>query len=209
MQASGTDEEETTASCCGPFSYAELTRPVEVGDFNAVSGTESEFWTWPVLGPLLFENESSDARDHCANERTNPTARALMNEAFLSYLRLSVYMAVVAVAITLSFHLKSRPSVVELRMARPLGLIFWLLAVACLAMGFGNYISTVNKYSRKAALVQTGWKTQSIMSLVALAIISTCVILLVVAKLKVDFECDSFDKQCVEDAMNYLRTRVQ
>ena len=24
----------------------------------------------PLLGPLLFENESSDARDHCANERS-------------------------------------------------------------------------------------------------------------------------------------------
>ncbi|RYP13708.1 hypothetical protein DL767_010612 [Monosporascus sp. MG133] len=197
MQPSGRDEEETAASCCGPFSCAELTRPVEVGDFNAASETESEFWTWPILGPLLFENESSDARDHCANERT-----------FLSYLRLSVYMAVVAVAITLSFHLKSRPSAVELRMARPLGLVFWLLAVACLVMGFGIYISTVNKYSRKAALVQTGWKTQSIMSLVALAIISTCVVLLVVAKLKVDFECDSFDKRCARDAINYLRTHV-
>ncbi|RYP00415.1 hypothetical protein DL764_006514 [Monosporascus ibericus] len=198
MQASGSDEEETTASCCGPLSYAaKLTRPVEVGDVNAASETESEFWTWPVLGPLLFENESSDARDHCANERT-----------FLSYLRLSVYMAVVAVAITLSFHLKSRPSAVELRMARPLGLLFWLLAVACLVMGFGIYINTVNKYSRKAALVQTGWKTQSIMSLVALAIISTCVVLLVVTKLKVDFECDAFDKLCAQDAMNYLRTQV-
>ncbi|RYP57962.1 hypothetical protein DL769_009184 [Monosporascus sp. CRB-8-3] len=208
MQASGSDEEETTASCCGPFSCAELTRPVEVGDFNTASEAESEFWTWPVLGPLLFENESSDARDHCANERTNPMVRPLMDEAFLSYLRLSVYMSVVAVAITLSFHLKSQPSAVELRMARPLGLVFWLLAVACLAMGFGNYISTVNKYSRKAALVQTGWKTQSIISLVALAIISTCVVLLVIAKLKVDFECDSFDKRCAEDAMNYLQTWV-
>ncbi len=51
-------------------------------------------------------------------------------------------MAVVAVAITLSFHIKAQPSAVELRMARPLGLVFWVLAVACLAMGLGNYIST-------------------------------------------------------------------
>ena len=27
------------------------------------------FWSWP-MGPLLFQNESSDARDHCANERS-------------------------------------------------------------------------------------------------------------------------------------------
>ena len=50
-------------------------------------------------------------------------------------------MAVVAVAITLSFHLKARPTRVELRMALPLGLVFWLLAVACLAVGLANYVS--------------------------------------------------------------------
>jgi hypothetical protein len=90
-------------------------------------------------------------------------------------------MAVVAVAIVLSFHLKHQPSQIELQMARPLGAIFWVLSVCCLLLGIGNYISechieaslsrmdnllsqptvaTVNKYSRKAAIVQTGWITQ-------------------------------------------------
>lgn len=95
----------------------------------APSSSSASFFAWPFLGPLLFENQTSDARDHCANERT-----------FLSYLRLSVYMAVVAVAIVLSFHLKSRPSPAELRMAKPLGLVFWGLSVACLLVGLGNYI---------------------------------------------------------------------
>lgn len=49
-------------------------------------------------------------------------------------------MAVVAVAIVLSFHLKSQPSPAELRMAKPLGLVFWALSVACLLVGLGNYI---------------------------------------------------------------------
>lgn len=93
------------------------------------SSSSASFFAWPFLGPLLFENQTSDARDHCANERT-----------FLSYLRLSVYMAVVAVAIVLSFHLKSQPSPAELRMAKPLGLVFWGLSVACLLVGLGNYI---------------------------------------------------------------------
>ena len=87
----------------------------------------------------------------CANERT-----------FLSYLRLSVTMAVVAVAIVISFHLKHEPTPLELRMARPLGAIFWALSVVALGMGLGNYIKTVNKYSQRAAIVQTGWKTQSV-----------------------------------------------
>lgn len=105
----------------------------------------------PFLGPLLFDNTDSDARDHCANERT-----------FLSYLRLSIYMTVVSIAIVISFHLKSEPSQLELRMAQPLGIVFFLLSLACLVLGFGNYIKTVNKYSRRVAIVQTGWKTQSV-----------------------------------------------
>lgn len=92
-------------------------------------GYTTPFFTWPFFGPLLFENETSDARDHCANERT-----------FLSYLRLSIYMAIVSVAIVLSFHLKSQPSSVEMAMARPLGVLFWILSVLCLLLGLGNYI---------------------------------------------------------------------
>lgn len=84
--------------------------------------------------------------------------------AFLSYLRLSIYMAVVSIAIVISFHLKNKPSRSELRMALPLGIIFWALALACLGVGFGNYIKTVTKYSRRMAIVQTGWKTQAVSS---------------------------------------------
>lgn len=50
-------------------------------------------------------------------------------------------MAVVSVAIVLSFHLKNEPSDFELRMAKPLGIVFWILAVSCLFLGVGNYIS--------------------------------------------------------------------
>ncbi|KAI0111373.1 hypothetical protein F4814DRAFT_352197 [Daldinia grandis] len=117
----------SSRSCCGGLSLTELSRPVEVSD----SSVSNVFWSWPILGPLLVENESSDTRDHCANERT-----------FLSYLRLSVYMAIVAIAIVLSFHLKSQPSDLELRMAQPLGIVFWLLSLACLILGFGNYINS-------------------------------------------------------------------
>ena len=49
-------------------------------------------------------------------------------------------MAVVSMAIVLSFHLKHRATDVELRMAKPLGAIFWALSVACLLVGIANYI---------------------------------------------------------------------
>ena len=105
------------------------------------------------MGPLLFENEQSDARDHCANERT-----------FLSWLRLSIYMAIVSVAIVVSFHLQNQPTAIEKRLALPFGIIFWFLSLACLASGLANYLRTVTRYSRRAALVQSGWKTELVRS---------------------------------------------
>ncbi len=71
-----------------------------------------------------------------------------------------MYMAIVSVAIVTSFHLKHQPTAIEKSVALPFGIIFWLLSLACLASGLANYINTVAKYSRRMALVQTGWKTQ-------------------------------------------------
>lgn len=56
--------------------------------------------------------------------------------AFLSWLRLSIYMAIVSIAILLSFHLKLQPSALEKQFALPLGIIFWVciylkLAIHC------------------------------------------------------------------------------
>lgn len=52
-----------------------------------------------------------------------------------------MYMSIVAVAIVLSFHLRKTATDVELRMARPLGAIFWALSVSCLGVGIANYTS--------------------------------------------------------------------
>lgn len=121
------------------------------------------FLTRPLYAPLLFSNVSSDARDHCANERT-----------FLSWLRLSVYMAIVAVAIYVNFHLKHQPTPLERSLSQPLGLIFWVLAMICLISGVANYMKTVTKYANRRALVQTGIKTQFVSLIVATAIIAAC-----------------------------------
>lgn len=125
------------------------------------------FLSHPLNSPLLIPNSSSDVRDHLANERT-----------FLSWLRLSVYLAVVAVAILINFHLRHRPSALEVRMSLPLGLIFWVLALVSLVGGFGNYVRTVAKYARKDALVQSGIKTQVIFGVVSFAIVVACVLLI-------------------------------
>ena len=93
-------------------------------------------------------------------EYTQTSTNDPPSKAFLSWLRLATYMAVVAVAIMISFHLKHEPSSLERRVALPFGLIFWLLAIACLVSGLNNYIKTVNRYSRRQALVQSGVATQ-------------------------------------------------
>lgn len=96
--------------------------------------------------------------------------------AFLSWLRLAVYMAIVSVAIMISFHLKSQPSDVERRLALPFGIVFWFLSLSCLVAGVANYIRTVARYSRRAALVQSGWKTEVVFTIVATAIVAACVL---------------------------------
>jgi len=105
--------------------------------------------TRPLLTPLIFPNKSSDARDHCANERN-----------FLSWLRLSIYLAVVSVAILTQFHFTSEPTWLEKKVAFPLGCLFWVLSLVSLATGLGNYLITVRKYCFDVAVVQSGWRTQ-------------------------------------------------
>lgn len=55
-------------------------------------------------------------------------------------------MAVVSIAITMSFHVKHQPTDFELRMAKPLGGVFWGLSVVMLLLGLGNYISEFDTY---------------------------------------------------------------
>ncbi|KAG6009596.1 hypothetical protein E4U21_001963 [Claviceps maximensis] len=129
------DEALVPRSCCVPSISAAPPRDDQMGPPTRSSSAAcgGSFFTWSPLGPLLFENESSDARDHCANERT-----------FLSHLRLSIFMAVLSVAITLSFHLNNQPSDLERRMAKPLGAIFWALSLLMLVLGLANYIHSGN-----------------------------------------------------------------
>jgi len=53
-----------------------------------------------------------------------------------------------------------------------------LLALACIISGLNNYIKTVNRYSRREALVQSGWGTQVVFTVVASAIVAACVLFL-------------------------------
>src|SRR4051812_41775806 len=89
------------------------------------------FFARPLFGPLVFQNDASDARDHCANERN-----------FLSWLRLSMYLAIVSVAIMTTFHFTNQPTELEKKMAFPVGIIFWSLSLMSLACGLGNYLNT-------------------------------------------------------------------
>ncbi|KAI4924609.1 hypothetical protein J4E85_007725 [Alternaria conjuncta] len=161
----GDADESILAEPYRPFYKIFGGQPILVkqnNDYDRVAFRER-----PWMGVLLFDNVSSDARDHAANERT-----------FLSWLKLSVYMAIVSVAIVMSFHLKSEPTPLEKRFALPLGIVFWLLSIACMLSGLSNYINTVSRYSTRRALVQTGWKTQVVFTVVSSAIVATCILFL-------------------------------
>ncbi|KAI9825334.1 MAG: hypothetical protein M1826_007012 [Phylliscum demangeonii] len=146
-ELASTGDEEMPSNCYRLIYTRVAPRPVLPSLYRHQAG--SVWFAHPVWAPLLFDNIGSDARDHCASERT-----------FLSWLRLAIYMAIVSAAIVVSFHLNREPTQSERRMAMPLGITFWILAMACLAAGFANYVTTVAKYSRREALVQSGWTTQ-------------------------------------------------
>ncbi len=63
-------------------------------------------------------------------------------------------MAIVSMAMTLSFHLKQQPTALERQIAKPLGAIFWVLAVLTLAVGISNYIRACS-FSPPAEMVST------------------------------------------------------
>jgi uncharacterized membrane protein YidH (DUF202 family) len=92
-------------------------------------------------------------------------------QAFLAWLRLSVYMSIVAVAIMCSFHLKHKPTAIERKLALPVGIVFWFISLACMVSGVTNYCRTVTRYSRRAALVQSGWKTEIVSSMFSVYLI--------------------------------------
>lgn len=89
-----------------------------------------------------------------------------------------MYLAIVSLAIIISFHFRDQPSGLERRMALPLGIVFWVLSLTCLANGFATYTRTVMKYSRRAALVQSGWKTQVVFTVIGAVILGSCILFL-------------------------------
>ncbi|EHY53169.1 hypothetical protein HRR83_005986 [Exophiala dermatitidis] len=164
--ATATAAAEPSSEDAWHLLYNPFTTTINVDQIHADSPVKL-FLQRPLYAPLLFSNVTSDARDHCANERT-----------FLSWLRLAVYMAVVSVAIFINFHLKNQPSPLEQKLSHPLGIIFWVLSLACLGSGMANYMRTVTKYAGRRALVQSGIKTQIIFGVVATAIVAACALFL-------------------------------
>lgn len=75
-------------SCCG-VNPSSLLKPVDLSDrpdTSLLDEDENAFCLWPLFGPLLFENESSDCRDHCANERSTSSKLGPLDHATLTLL---------------------------------------------------------------------------------------------------------------------------
>lgn len=62
------EDDPGPSSCLGPLSCIPVE--VEEEDFGSGLAGPATFATWRLWRPLLFDNEASDARDHCANERS-------------------------------------------------------------------------------------------------------------------------------------------
>lgn len=150
-----------------PIGLQLRPNPIIIHQYNLhnTENSGSIFRSRPIFGALLFENSSSDARDLCANERT-----------FLSYLRLSVSMAILSMALVISFSFETPRFHVKPRLSQSLGLTFWCLGVICLCLGLGTYLKTVTKFSHSAVIVQSGWKTQFTLAAVAALICCVCIL---------------------------------
>lgn len=182
MPAAGLSSEEDQSSAYRPFYNPVAAKPVTVNEWGHVPSCENG-WAHRLLDSMKghFSQLGLSSGPYCSATMplmpgTTVLARGvgcpLLSRwmawsnahglAFLSWLRLSVYLAIVSVAMILSFHLRKSPTRVERQMALPLGLIFWVLALLCLSSGLANYIKSVTKYSQRQALVQSGWKTETV-----------------------------------------------
>lgn len=58
------DEEHGDGESRAPKGcFSALTSPVQVGELGSYGHAgEAAFWIWPLFGPLLFDNTSSDVR---------------------------------------------------------------------------------------------------------------------------------------------------
>lgn len=135
------------------------------------------FRPWCLKTPPVIRGTTAQTREASCSPILCVSASHARPD-FLSWLRLSIYMAVVSVAIILNFQLRAKPSPLERRMALPLGIVFWLLSLLSLGTGLFTYLKTcaprshsirvpadrsafsIQKYSRRAAIVQSGTKTQ-------------------------------------------------
>lgn len=133
----------------------------------------SRYWVPSFLSALILENNSSDARDHCANERN-----------FLSYLRLSVYLALCGTAFMVSFDLDNKPQAMKPLTSTYIGIMFWCLGILCLGSGLWNYLRSLRKYSQQIIIVQSGWVTQLILIAIAASICGVCFFLAIQPRYK-------------------------
>ncbi|KAE8442329.1 hypothetical protein EG329_003462 [Mollisiaceae sp. DMI_Dod_QoI] len=71
----GDEEEAQRQNHYSPFGIPIRGAPVFIDEHQ---GDENVFCLPPFFGPLLFANKDSDARDHCANERSTSSVLLLL-----------------------------------------------------------------------------------------------------------------------------------
>lgn len=152
------------------------------------------FFSKPFFSALLFDNQTSEARDLDAAERN-----------FLSWVRLSLVMAVsgTAIMINLRFNDSSSsglPSTLSptsapiattlddlqamLKMkedthySTPLGIVFYVLSIISLLVAIVTYISTCSGYIKQYIVVTNSLSALGLVVVIALTIIASNILLL-------------------------------
>lgn len=164
-------------------------------DVESQQEKPANFFTKPYFSALLFDNQFSEARDLDAAERN-----------FLSWVRLSMVLAVsgTAIMINLRFHDESSSNVgamsqnipdapvvstlAELEAmlsikpaaeySKPLGVIFYVLAILSLFVAFSTYISACSGYIKQHIVVTNSLSAISLVAVIALTIIASNIVLL-------------------------------
>lgn len=130
-----------------------MERPAQSLNLNGISASEF-FFEWPCVTNIIFENNTSEARDLDANERN-----------FLSMLRLTLYLGLVGVVVLFNTRLpttgdnKEKPDKNKVhlneKIAISLGIVFCVLSIFGLWATVNNYISTIGGYAKQRSVVQT------------------------------------------------------
>ncbi|POY72562.1 hypothetical protein BMF94_4389 [Rhodotorula taiwanensis] len=122
-----------------------------------------------LWGSHLIPNQGSTARDYLARERN-----------FMSWIKLTVSLAVISVALLVRFQFGSGTLPEwEQRGQMPLGILFFVASLGSLVSAILTFYRSQSGYARHKAFVYAGRAADALMISIAVLTLTTCIIILV------------------------------